>query len=444
MTITYEEYYRRRPDVKAANMDAHHHWEHFGRNEGMPEPVAENCSEAEYFRRRPDVAASGMSAQEHYLHFGKAEGMCNPGTPSTGEICSPEEYMRRRPDVLASGMTAANHYKYFGKNEGMCNPTGIVAPTPTVNSCTPQEYLRQRPDVAASNMDALTHYTHFGKGEGMCNPILASEPGPSPPPPTTSGLLPPRSAGYAMSNYWWQTNPNDLATHIRNAGLNLTLIEFVPYLSPQARWSQAIAYVNSMRSKGIWTIITALNWNQGCCGAPANEDICRPEYSDNWYRELVRGIRNRIGTNMVILLPMSEWDYKGGSCRNNQCGDKAARWHSIAKQEWPGLFSWNRTSRPKSTEGYGDYFEYHPFFTSDTGPNGCILVTDTGNILRYFKGGTNLYDIPQHVLPHRLPALQDYAMRVLDHGKHFVWYSYNDRSPDINAMLRVGWARAGR
>jgi len=46
------------------------------------------CSYAEYYRQRPDVVKAGMDALEHYRKHGKAEGMCQPckdcDTPPVG------------------------------------------------------------------------------------------------------------------------------------------------------------------------------------------------------------------------------------------------------------------------------------------------------------------------------------------------------------------------
>ena len=36
------------------------------------------CSYQEYYRRRPDVRASGMDALTHYNRYGRNEGMCRP------------------------------------------------------------------------------------------------------------------------------------------------------------------------------------------------------------------------------------------------------------------------------------------------------------------------------------------------------------------------------
>jgi hypothetical protein len=36
------------------------------------------CTFAEYYRQRPDVKAAGMDPLTHYRQFGKNEGMCRP------------------------------------------------------------------------------------------------------------------------------------------------------------------------------------------------------------------------------------------------------------------------------------------------------------------------------------------------------------------------------
>ena len=78
------------------------------------------CTYASYYKLRPDVQAAGIDAFAHYTANGKAEGMCRP--INVNEICSYFEYYRRRPDVKAAGIDALEHFNSNGKNEGMCYP----------------------------------------------------------------------------------------------------------------------------------------------------------------------------------------------------------------------------------------------------------------------------------------------------------------------------------
>jgi len=38
----------------------------------------EMCTYAEYYKRRPDVKMAGLDAFEHYAMHGQSEGMCQP------------------------------------------------------------------------------------------------------------------------------------------------------------------------------------------------------------------------------------------------------------------------------------------------------------------------------------------------------------------------------
>jgi len=81
------------------------------------------CTYADYYKQRPDVQAAGIDAFAHYTSNGKSEGMCRP--INVGEICTYAEYYRRRPDVQAAGLDAFEHYTANGKNEGMCYPLQV-------------------------------------------------------------------------------------------------------------------------------------------------------------------------------------------------------------------------------------------------------------------------------------------------------------------------------
>jgi hypothetical protein len=92
-TCSPAEYFQARPDVKAAGMGALVHYNRHGKNENMCNPInsssssssssassasSERCSINEYYRRRPDVLAANMNAVYHYDHHGRKEGMCRP------------------------------------------------------------------------------------------------------------------------------------------------------------------------------------------------------------------------------------------------------------------------------------------------------------------------------------------------------------------------------
>jgi hypothetical protein len=83
-------------------------------------PPKNECSPKEYYKQRPDVALARIEALTHYNSNGKSEGACNPILPQC--TISTSAYNSQRPDVVQAGMTAANHYRLYGQFEGMCKP----------------------------------------------------------------------------------------------------------------------------------------------------------------------------------------------------------------------------------------------------------------------------------------------------------------------------------
>lgn len=84
---------------------------------------------------------------------------------------------------------------------------------------------------------------------------------------------------------------------------------------------------------------------------------------------------------------------------------------------------WNRGSRPSGSNGL-EYFAYHPNATNTTGPDGCIIVTDTSGILRALQNG-DVY------APKANPeAVREYAQRVHNDGRGFVMYGF--KHPDVD------------
>ena len=94
----------------------------FGCSSTPDKPPVDNttpCTYASYYKQRPDVQAAGIDAFAHYTSHGKNEGMCRP---INVKVCSYAEYYRRRPDVKAAGIDALAHFESNGENEGMCYP----------------------------------------------------------------------------------------------------------------------------------------------------------------------------------------------------------------------------------------------------------------------------------------------------------------------------------
>lgn len=80
----------------------------------LPNPPIERCSIQEYYRRRPDVANAKMDATIHFSRHGLREQMCQP---SYEETCTYFQYYAKRPDVLNANIDASTHYITHGKFE---------------------------------------------------------------------------------------------------------------------------------------------------------------------------------------------------------------------------------------------------------------------------------------------------------------------------------------
>ena len=234
-----------------------------------------------------------------------------------------------------------------------------------------------------------------------------------------------------MENTWFLVNPDYFANQLSKAGLTIVHLEFFAM-----RWSwdgsegplvgrteKLKRFVRAMRAKGIWTFINVVNFNYPHIG--------RSEYNAKWFRRWIKWFQNNIGNELVILQPVSEW----ADHRNLEYTAKARAWHKIGMEEWHGLLSHNKGSRPQGLGGLGDYFEYHPNKVSDTGTGKwCIVVTDTGRILEYYQG--ELYG--QRVK--RIGELESHVKRTLRAGRGFIYYGFYHETPDLEAIKAIGRA----
>lgn len=238
---------------------------------------------------------------------------------------------------------------------------------------------------------------------------------------------PSRFVGYGVVNKWWSIDADELATCLRENGLNITHIEYAIKEGDESNFDfrfyheEYKKFIKAMRKNGIWTFVNVVNFNR--------KDICDSILDDKWFLTQINCIKE-VGTNMIILQPVSEWD----DARNRGCTQKAKNWHTITKDNWRGFLSWNRGSRPSSNEGWGNYFEYHPFRTSDLGPQGAIVTTDTSPIITYFQKDL----LGDYVVRHK--ELEEYVKNVLKKGNHFIYYGYQHRLIDKNAIKTIGKA----
>lgn len=240
--------------------------------------------------------------------------------------------------------------------------------------------------------------------------------------PDNSAIPPPQTfVGYGIVNKWHTIDPEKLANDLAARGLNITHIEYAAMNDGPINASFDFhhdaykKFITAMRAKGIWTFVNVINWNR--------VDMCSEALNDAWYMNELNFIKS-MGTSRIILQPVSEW--VGG--RNHACWPKAKRWHDLTKANWAGLTSWNRTSRPKSPEGWGHYFEYHPCNINDLGPKFAIMTTDCGGPIQYYQGGND------EGMVVRKAELERYVRNVLRSGHHFIYYGFRQRTIDTGAM----------
>ncbi len=155
--------------------------------------------------------------------------------------------------------------------------------------------------------------------------------------------------GYGSVNNWFMIDPHQLGKLLSQNGLTLTGIEYVAWFDEEGRKGLSVRtdveaakrFVNTMRRYSITTLISVVNWN---CEVPRKA-------SDEWFQKQVQEIRDRIGTDLVLLLPVSEPDDS----------DKAKAWQESARSAWPGKIILNGPGgrgRPVLS-GKMDYLDWH-------------------------------------------------------------------------------------
>lgn len=157
-------YLKNYPDVAAAVaagiINAHEHYEQYGRFEGRsPSPVFDPVH---YLTQHPDVAAAveaGLTtAYDHFLNFGATEGR------SSVAYFDPVFYLQSNPDIaeaVAQGLVSATeHFLLYGQSEPRA-----ISPFFDLGA-----YMRANPDVAdaaqAGFMNPLEHLLVHGVSEG--------------------------------------------------------------------------------------------------------------------------------------------------------------------------------------------------------------------------------------------------------------------------------------
>src|SRR5262245_29924245 len=249
-------------------------------------------------------------------------------------------------------------------------------------------------------------------------------------------ILPPNVlVGYGLENFWQQVDPNWFGDQLVANGLNFTDIEYVPAAgggSPndpchtipppgpqQIDRQKALAFVQAMRSRGIWTFINIWNANSG------DASFLGPEL--DW-------INANIGSDKVIVQAASEWN-------DGQPGIVAFANNDVPNK-WPGYKAWNKGAQTLSAPP-NHMIEYHP---CDAGPlDGnlpkdphTLVTTDCGALISYFNDTTAADPFACFGPPDR-NRIAAYAQQVLQSGPgiHFMYYGFQDSTPESDAMAGI-------
>lgn len=233
--------------------------------------------------------------------------------------------------------------------------------------------------------------------------------------------------GHAKPNDWWRVDADEFARTLARAGCNATQIELCSWrwdqpgakmwTDPAAAVEAGAEFVKAMRKYGIVTCLTLWNENKGGGKYPQNVGPKNTALPADFMRKLILLVASKIGTEAVILCPVSEW---GNST--------SARWYAECRAVWTGLMSDNQGSRPKGP-GHGcQHFEYHPFVAGDAGPAGAIVLADTYPLILALEDKARLAEWAKHL--HQA-------------GRAAIHYDFLDTSDTIDkaSMEAVGKAR---
>lgn len=234
--------------------------------------------------------------------------------------------------------------------------------------------------------------------------------------------------GYGLCNQWILLSKKEMAemaeTMAKN-GLTITQVELLSnrtwnyYDTPEVAIDKFAVFAHEFLKRRITILITKINWNA--------RHVCESRYGPGWFAGMVNGLKEKVGTEGIILEPCSEW---GPKCRNAVCWRKAESFCTWTARNWGGMLAWNKTARPNSAPAH-HFIDYHPLSTKAFGPTGCILVTDTSPILNELGGLHNYFN------PEKVKA---YARKVKKTGRGLILYDYEnpDSKPDYPIIKTLG------
>lgn len=232
--------------------------------------------------------------------------------------------------------------------------------------------------------------------------------------------------GYGVPNACHEVNPEELGDALVNAGLGLTVCEWMPWfteegpgckhnggLSDQTFPVEMGEFVDVMRARGIVTALFGVN---------ANNCEVRSEWGIAEFTELNSHVLT-LGANHVWLLPVNE-PWVGSS--------KAPSWAHIGRESWSGVFLVPDKGRNHYT-GEPYFSVPHDFVTV----NAC---TDSAAEDALRRGGSRTLVTTDctgtlNPGPERAARLAGIARET---GTAFVVYDFRGRSIDHGVIAAMG------
>ncbi len=252
-------------------------------------------------------------------------------------------------------------------------------------------------------------------------PLSAQEPGPpfSTQPNKEPGTV--RASiliGYGLVNNWFRIDPHQLGKLLSRNGLTLTEIEYVAWFDEEGRKGLSLRtdleaakrFVTVMRTYSITTLISVVNWN---CEASRKAP-------DEWFLCRVQEIRDEIGGDLILLLPVSEPD---GS-------NKAKDWQEKARCEWPGKFVLNGSGGRGSPElsSKADYLDWH--WCRDFNAAGVLVRVAGLEVINNTDCGPVVNPGPERAVRMAKAALEKKA--------HFLVYDFDGTEIDQAVIQALG------
>jgi hypothetical protein len=260
------------------------------------------------------------------------------------------------------------------------------------------------------------------------------------PPPAISNLI-----GYSLPNSWQLQDPAAFAKLLGENHHSVTQMDWTPYIdspnvcddkrrssmlaSPDPEVSRlgALRSTNATYAERARALVTELRrWNVKAFINIANMNGCattsRP---DSWFNEQLNWIMQNIGTEGVVLYPVSEpWGFEPNG--------KSRRWSQMARNVWTGLF--NLPDYGANTYTGRPYWNF-PYDTLDV--HYCDRVKlNTGISKGDWRSIANTDCSP--ILNPGAETAAQWAKQALKNNTNLIIYDFSARTPDQNTIVAMG------